>query len=220
MNDLTIISFANFRSGGKSSAARVLAEKIKASILNFDTERDAEHYNAINTINIQKNKSITRNQKELILSDDLTSQIISSNSGFLICDLGGYFDPRVNELKSDYYILPTFTDYESMRETLRTAKYILKEQPRVNIIFVLNFAFLTTKKDKEKAIFDFNEQLEINMLDQYKTIIMPRSNLFSKLVNDLKKEEDLINENKTLEFSYKGVRSFVEELANAVNYKG
>lgn len=181
MNDLTIISFANFRSGGKSSAARVLAEKIKASILNFDTERDAEHYNAINTINIQKNKSITRNQKELILSDDLTSQIISSNSGFLICDLGGYFDPRVNELKSDYYILPTFTDYESMRETLRTAKYILKEQPRVNIIFVLNFAFLTTKKDKEKAIFDFNEQLEINMLDQYKTIIMPRSNLFQNL---------------------------------------
>ncbi|SKB79845.1 hypothetical protein [Malaciobacter marinus] len=220
MNKLTIITFANFRSGGKSSAARLLAERTKSSILNFDTERDAEHYNAVNTINIQKNKTITRNEKELILSDEQTEQTISSKSGFLICDLGGYFDPRVNELESDFYILPSFTDYESIRETLRTAKYILKELPRAKIIFILNFAFLTTSKEREKAAKDFEEQLEINMLDQYKTILMPRSNIFAKLVNDLKKEEDLINENKTLKSSYKGVRAFVDELADTINFKG
>jgi hypothetical protein len=216
---MTIVTFANFRSGGKSSLARMLGEQINSSILNFDTERDAEHYNAVNTINIRPGKDISRTEKELILSDDKIEQSISSKSDFLICDLGGYFDPRVTKIKSDFYILPSFDDYESIRETIRTAKYILKHEPRAKIIFVLNQAFLNNKKEKEAALHNFEEQLEINMLDQYKLLIMPKTNLCKKLVNDLKKEEDLIKENKSLEYSYRSIKKFTLDLANEIGFE-
>lgn len=218
MKDLKIITFTNFRSGGKSSAARLLAENLNSSILNFDSERDAEHYNAINTINIQKNKTISREKSALMLSDDQTDQMITSKSGYLICDLGGYFDPRVTELESDYYVLPSFDDYESIRETLRTAKYILRAQPRAKLIFILNNAFLVNKKEKETALENFKEQLEINMLDHYKLLVMPKTNLSKKLVNSGIKKSDLIKKNPTLAYSYKNIKSFVHELSEAIDF--
>lgn len=210
---IKIITFANFRSGGKSSNARLLAERIGTSILNFDSERNAEHYNAINTINIQPNKKISRDEESLILRDDHTEQKISSNSGFLICDLGGYFDPRVTDLQSDFYILPTFDDYESMSETVRTAKYILKAHPRAKIIFILNCAFLVTQKEKDTVLNQWNEQLEINSLEQFKTFLMPRTNICKKLVNDYKQQTELEKENATLKHSYRGIKSFIDDLS-------
>jgi len=178
------ITFANMRSCGKSSLARLLAEKLKTSILNFDTERDSEHYNTIHTINIKPNKSITRDNRGLILSDETVEQIISSKSGYLICDLGGYFDKRVIEIESDYYIIPSFHDYESMRESMRTANYILKYQPRAKIIFILNGAFIRNADDKEKYIANWQEQIDINGLSRFLNLYLPYSKLMTKLVDE------------------------------------
>lgn len=125
---MILITTANFRSGGKSSIARLLAEKLNTTILNFDKKRDSEAYNVVSTINIPENKSIERKEDCLILRDKTTEQTIKTKSNYLICDLGGYFDERLVDLKSDFYIIPSFDDYESISESMRTAHYILKTQ--------------------------------------------------------------------------------------------
>ena len=99
---MLLITTANFRSGGKSSIARLLAEILNTTILNFDKKRDSEAYNVVSTINIPENKSIIRNDNSLILRDKITEQTIRTKSNFLICDLGGYFDERLVDLKSDF----------------------------------------------------------------------------------------------------------------------
>lgn len=213
---MKIITLTNFRSGGKSSIARLLAEELNASILNFDTERDAEYYNAVSTLNITKDKKISRTDTTLILSNDVTEQIISSKSGYIICDLGGYFDPRIKEIHSDIYILPTFDDFESMRETIRTASYILKYNLKANILFILNGAFIGDKKEKEITVKNWNKQLELNNLDIFQTIYMPKSNLIKKLVNNETTKQDVINQNQLLNHSYKNINDFIKELLNII----
>ncbi len=216
IDKLKIITFANFRSGGKSSYARLIAERIGASILNFDTERNAEYYNAVSTINIPKNIDIKRTKKELILISDTTEQNIKSKSGFLICDLGGYFDDRLKNINSDFYILPTFKDYESMRETLLTAHYILKYNARAKIIFILNGAMVFNKKEKEKAFKDWEEQREVNGFLRFSNYYMPRSNLFEKLVNENKKEKEIIGSNQLMLHSYKNVTSVIDNICKEI----
>ncbi|WP_131798653.1 hypothetical protein, partial [Arcobacter porcinus] len=118
---MKLITLANLRSGGKSSIARLLAEKLNSAILNFDKKRDSESYNAISTINIPEDKTLERREDCLILKDKTAEQSIKTKSDYLICDLGGYFDERLLDLKSDFYIIPSFDDYESISESMRTA---------------------------------------------------------------------------------------------------
>ena len=152
---MLLITTANFRSGGKSSIARLLAEILNTTILNFDKKRDSEAYNVVSTINIPENKSIIRNDNSLILRDKITEQTIRTKSNFLICDLGGYFDERLVDLKSDFYIIPSFDDYESISESMRTAHYILKNHIQAKIIFILNGAFIVDKTTKDEKIKEF-----------------------------------------------------------------
>ncbi|RXJ75335.1 hypothetical protein CRU86_08585 [Aliarcobacter skirrowii] len=208
---MKLITLANLRSGGKSSIARLLAEKLNSTILNFDKKRDSEAYNAISTINIPENKTIQREENSLILRDSKTEQTITTKSDYLICDLGGYFDERLLDLKSDFYIIPSFDDYESISESMRTAHLILKSNIKAKIIFVLNGAFITDKNIKEEKIKEFNEHIEVNGFIRFPLLYLPKTNLMRRLVDEAAKQKELKNKFEQ-EIKYINIDKFLEEL--------
>ena len=212
---MVLITTANFRSGGKSSIARLLAEKLNTTILNFDKKRDSEAYNVVSTINIPENKSITRKEDCLILRDKTTEQTIKTKSNYLICDLGGYFDERLVDLKSDFYIIPSFDDYESISESMRTAHYILKNNIKAKIIFVLNSAFNVDKTTKDEKIKEFQEHIEVNGFNRFPTLFLPKTALMRKLVDENTKKDDLKNKFEQ-NIKYKNVDKFVDELVGLI----
>lgn len=208
---MKLITLANLRSGGKSSIARLLAEKLNSTILNFDKKRDSEAYNAISTINIPENKTIQREENSLILRDSKTEQTITTKSDYLICDLGGYFDERLLDLKSDFYIIPSFDDYESISESMRTAHLILKSNIKAKIIFVLNGAFITDKNIREEKIKEFNEHIEVNGFIRFPLLYLPKTNLMRRLVDEAAKQKELKNKFEQ-EIKYVNIDKFLEEL--------
>ena len=212
---MILITTANFRSGGKSSIARLLAEKLNTTILNFDKKRDSEAYNVVSTINIPENKSITRKEDCLILRDKTTEQTIKTKSNYLICDLGGYFDERLVDLKSDFYIIPSFDDYESISESMRTAHYILKNHIQAKIIFILNGAFIVDKTTKDEKIKEFQEHIEVNGFNRFTTLFLPKTALMRKLVDENTKKDDLKNKFEQ-NIKYKNVDKFVDELVGLI----
>ena len=212
---MVLITTANFRSGGKSSIARLLAEKLNTTILNFDKKRDSEAYNVVSTINIPENKSIERKENCLILRDKTTEQTIKTKSNYLICDLGGYFDERLVDLKSDFYIIPSFDDYESISESMRTAHYILKNNIKAKIIFVLNGAFIVDKTTKDEKIKEFQEHIEVNGFNRFTTLFLPKTALMRKLVDENTKKDDLKNKFEQ-NIKYKNVDKFVDELVGLI----
>ncbi|WP_066351668.1 hypothetical protein [Aliarcobacter skirrowii] len=208
---MKLITLANLRSSGKSSIARLLAEKLNSTILNFDKKRDSEAYNAISTINIPENKTIQREENSLILRDSKTEQTITTKSDYLICDLGGYFDERLLDLKSDFYIIPSFDDYESISESMRTAHLITKSNLRSKIIFVLNGAFITDKNIREEKIKEFQEHIEVNGFIRFPLLYLPKTNLMRKLVDEAAKQKELKNKFEQ-EIKYINIDKFLEEL--------
>lgn len=212
---MTLITIANFRSGGKSSIARLLAEKLNTTILNFDKKRDSEAYNVVSTINIAENKSIERKDDCLILRDKTTEQTIKTKSNYLICDLGGYFDERLVDLKSDFYIIPSFDDYESISESMRTAHYILKNKIKARIIFVLNGAFIVDKTTKDEKTKEFQEHIEVNGFNRFPTLFLTKTALMRKLVDENTKKEDLKGKFEQ-NIKYKNVDKFINELLGLI----
>ena len=188
-----------------------MAEKLNSTILNFDKKRDSEAYNAISTINIPENKTIQREENSLILRDSKTEQTITTKSDYLICDLGGYFDERLLDLKSDFYIIPSFDDYESISESMRTAHLILKSNIKAKIIFVLNGAFITDKTIREEKIKEFNEHIEVNGFNRFPLLYLPKTNLMRRLVDEAAKQKELKNKFEQ-EIKYINIDKFLEEL--------
>lgn len=213
---MLLITTANFRSGGKSSIARLLAEILNTTILNFDKKRDSEAYNVVSTINIPENKSIIRNDDSLILRDKITEQTIRTKSNFLICDLGGYFDERLVDLKSDFYIIPSFDDYESISESMRTAHYILKNHIQAKIIFILNGAFIVDKTTKDEKIKEFKEHIEVNGFVRFPTLFLPKTTLMRKLVDENSKKDDIKGKYEQ-NIKYKNVDKIIDELLNLMD---
>ena len=212
---MLLITTANFRSGGKSSIARLLAEILNTTILNFDKKRDSEAYNVVSTINIPENKSIIRNDNSLILRDKITEQTIRTKSNFLICDLGGYFDERLVDLKSDFYIIPSFDDYESISESMRTAHYILKNNIQAKIIFILNGAFIVDKTTKDEKIKEFKEHIEVNGFVRFPTLFLPKTTLMRKLVDENSKKDDIKGKFEQ-NIKYKNVDKLIDELVDLI----
>ncbi|TLT05271.1 MULTISPECIES: hypothetical protein [Aliarcobacter] len=212
---MLLITTANFRSGGKSSIARLLAEILNTTILNFDKKRDSEAYNVVSTINIPENKSIIRNDDSLILRDKITEQTIRTKSNFLICDLGGYFDERLVDLKSDFYIIPSFDDYESISESMRTAHYILKNHIQAKIIFILNGAFIVDKTTKDEKIKEFKEHIEVNGFVRFPTLFLPKTTLMRKLVDENSKKDDIKGKFEQ-NIKYKNVDKLIDELVDLI----
>jgi len=212
---MLLITTANFRSGGKSSIARLLAEILNTTILNFDKKRDSEAYNVVSTINIPENKSIIRNDNSLILRDKITEQTIRTKSNFLICDLGGYFDERLVDLKSDFYIIPSFDDYESISESMRTAHYILKNHIQAKIIFILNGAFIVDKTTKDEKIKEFKEHIEVNGFVRFPTLSLPKTTLMRKLVDENSKKDDIKGKFEQ-NIKYKNVDKLIDELVDLI----
>ena len=212
---MLLITTANFRSGGKSSIARLLAEILNTTILNFDKKRDSEAYNVVSTINIPENKSIIRNDDSLILRDKITEQTIRTKSNFLICDLGGYFDERLVDLKSDFYIIPSFDDYESISESMRTAHYILKNNIKAKIIFILNGAFIVDKTTRDDKIKEFQEHIEVNGFVRFPTLFLPKTTLMRKLVDENSKKDDIKGKFEQ-NIKYKNVDKLIDELVDLI----
>lgn len=210
MEKLRILSIVNFVRGGKSSISRLLAEKLNTSILNFDPQRDSEFYNAVPTNNIPHNSKIKRHKDKLEVETPKQIIEISSSSNMFICDFGGRFDERIKDFESDLYIIPTMDDFESICETVKATKYILKHNPNAKIIHILNMAMCVTQKEKidfEKGYTENMTQNNINL----PYLIMPRSNLLKKMINAGKKTNDIID-TKISEHSYKSINKFVEDL--------
>ncbi|MGE0793561.1 MAG: hypothetical protein AB7V77_05280 [Candidatus Woesearchaeota archaeon] len=210
MEKLRILSIVNFVRGGKSSISRLLAEKLNTSILNFDPQRDSEFYNAVPTNNIPHNSKIKRHTDKLEIETPKQIIEISSSSNMFICDFGGRFDERIKDFESDLYIIPTMDDFESICETIKATKYILKHNPNAKIIHILNMAMCVTQKEKidfEKGYTENMTQNNINL----PYLIMPRSNLLKKMINAGKKTNDIID-TKISEHSYKSINKFVEDL--------
>lgn len=210
MEKLRILSIVNFVRGGKSSISRLLAEKLNTSILNFDPQRDSEFYNAVPTNNIPHNSKIKRHKDKLEVETPKQIIEISSSSNMFICDFGGRFDERIKDFESDLYIIPTMDDFESICETVKATKYILKHNPNAKIIHILNMAMCITQKEKidfEKGYTENMTQNNINL----PYLIMPRSNLLKKMINAGKKTNDIID-TKISEHSYKSINKFVEDL--------
>lgn len=210
MEKLRILSIVNFVRGGKSSISRLLAEKLNTSILNFDPQRDSEFYNAVPTNNIPHNSKIKRLDDKLEIDTPKQVIEISSSSNMFICDFGGRFDERIKDFESDLYIIPTMDDFESICETVKATKYILKHNPNAKIIHILNMAMCITQKEKNDFIKGYTENMTQNQIN-LPYLIMPRSNLLKKMINSGKKTNDIID-TKISEHSYKSINKFVEDL--------
>lgn len=210
MDKLRILSIVNFVRGGKSSISRLLAEKLNTSILNFDPQRDSEFYNAVSTNNIPHNSKIKRLNDKLEIDTPKQVIEISSSSNMFICDFGGRFDERIKDFESDLYIIPTMDDFESICETAKATKYILKYNPNAKIIHILNMAMCITQKEKNDFIKGYIENMTQNQIN-LPYLIMPRSNLLKKMINAGKTTDDIID-TKISEHSYKSINKFVEDL--------
>jgi hypothetical protein len=216
-NILLIISIVNFIRGGKSSIARLIAEMFNTTILNFDTNRNAEHYNVVNTVNVLDNSTVTKKNNKLEIETDEEIMEISNPSNFIICDFGGRFDERIGEFQSDLYILPTMDDYESISETIKATKYILKHNPKAKIIHVLNMAMCSNAKEKEEFRIGYTSNMEMNKITGITVIEMPKSKLIKNLVNKGLQSKDIMQNSKFLENgAYKQINAFVKELINLI----
>lgn len=218
MEKLKIISIVNFVRGGKSSISRLLAEKLDTTIMNFDPKRNSEFYNAVDTKNILENSSIKRIENGLEIENDKQIMTINSESGYFICDFGGRFDDRINEFKSDCYIIPMMDDYESISESIRATKYILESNPNANIIHVLNMAMCQGKDEKEDFRKGYKTNIEENNLSKIKSIEMPRSKLLKRIINDGVTENEIINDPSTLigKKSFRVIHKFTNNLIDKI----
>lgn len=214
-NELNLISIVNFVRGGKSSIARLLAEHLNTSILNFDPQRNSEEYNAVKTTNIPVKSKIIRNNAVLEVHTANAIIDISSSSKMFICDFGGRFDERIKDFTSDLYIIPTMDDYESISETIKATNYIIKHIPDAKIIHILNMAMCGDTQEKADFEKGYLEMIQVNNLEQIKYLIMPRSKLIKKMINSGEKTKQIID-NKQAERNYKKINKFVDELINTI----
>ena len=215
---MKVISIVNFVRGGKSSIARLLAEKMETSILNFDPKRDAHFYNAVKTMNIPENASITRAGEQIKIETEEDIINISSKSNMFVCDFGGRFDERINEFESDIYIMPMMDDFESISETIKATKFILKGNPAAKILHVLNMAMCFNKTERKDFVRDYQELMTNNKLKNISYMEMPRSKLIKKLVNEYVKTSDVIGGSKFLALgAYKGINKFTDTLIDTIN---
>lgn len=215
---MEIISIVNFVRGGKSSIARLLAEKANTSILNFDTKRNGEFYNAVKTNNIPDDAKITRNKDSIEIETDTEIMTLKSSSDMFICDFGGRFDERINEFKSDMYIVPMMDDFESISESIRATKYILNGNPQAKILHVLNMVMCSDKEEKADFEDAYLKLMVSNSLSHIEYIKMPRSKLIKKLINEKLKKQDIQGTSKFLEKgAYKNINKFLDRLMNSID---
>jgi len=211
------ISLANFVRGGKSSIARKLAEELNTTILNFDPKRDSAYYNAVKTINIPDNSTIEKKKDSVIVETAKDIIEIKTKSEYILCDFGGRFDERLKTFHSDIFIIPTMDDYESISETIKATKYILKHSPDSKIIHILNMAMSFSKEEKEAFRRGYKEMITMNELSNIPFLEMPRSSLFKKIINEGKTESEIINEKDTLsKNSYRIVNKFITDLIKLI----
>jgi len=218
MAAMKVISIVNFVRGGKSSIARLLAEKANTSILNFDPKRNGEFYNAVKTNNIPEDAKITRHRDCIEIEADTEIMTLKSSSNMFICDFGGRFDERINEFKSDIYIIPMMDDFESISESIKATKYIYSGNPKAQILHILNMVMCSDREEKIAFEEAYKNLMDLSNLSHIEYIKMPRSKLIKKLVNEKLRKRDIQGNSKFLEKgAYKNINKFVDKLMKYIN---
>jgi len=212
-----VISTVNFKSGGKSSILRLLAEELQTAIINFDSNRDATIYNKVPTLNVNPKSSIHRKSDGIYI--DGKKPI---HNEYFLCDFGGYHDSRIGLIKSDIYIIPTFADFETIRESVRMETYLRELHADANlskprIIYVLNGLGIGNNKDVvKKATSEL--QININQIKSEAVILFfPETKLVKKLVNENYTVKDVLDDFFLGRWAYKKVFDFVDELRTHID---
>ena len=214
---MKVISLVNFVRGGKSSIARLLAESMGTAILNFDPHRNSEYYNAVKTYNVPENSTITREEGAIVIDTDIDRIEIEVKKDMLICDFGGRFDKRINDFESDIYILPMMDDFESISETVRATKFILNHNPEAKIIHVLNQAMCSSKEERQEFEDGYRAVMSANRLYDVPYLIMPKSRMLKKLVNEKLEKRELVGDSAFLKKgAYRKILDFTDTLIEAI----
>lgn len=199
-----VIAVAGFKGGvGKSTISNFLAEKLGNSIIfNLDSYQDASDFNTTETIN-------------LTLADDISLKIKSKNSDFYVIDAGGFDDERLRRLTLDLLILPTRTDYRSIKTTIDSAATIMSHiSKQVPILLILN----EYENEKElnnaveiiETVISFSSNFDAGNLTLF---ALKKSNAIKTASNKKMSLKELLASNA---LAYKSINEQFDELASEV----
>lgn len=199
----TKIAVAGFKGGvGKSTISNFLSEKLNNSIIiNLDNYQDANDFNSSVTINLK-------------IDDNIGDAIKSKSSDFFIIDAGGFDDSRLNQIDLDLLILPTRTDYRSIKTTIDSATTIMSRLKKdVPILFVLN------EYDKEKELNTAVEILQTILsisdmnTDKLSLFAIKKSDAIKTAINKKMSLGDLMESNSV---AYRAINKQFEDFKDEV----
>lgn len=207
------VALTNFVRGGKSSICRLVGMNIDTAVLNFDSHRNAEHYNdgIVRTHNIPEHSIVKYNPDSIDINDKVKIDDIDC----ILLDFGGKFDERISETNVDTFIIPFFNDYESIAESVKATNYIKGHYPNVEIIHILNQGMCDNKQEKDEFLNDYKDIMMTNEIN-VSYMEMPKSKLLKKIVNEGTTKDKLIGDSKFLKNNYKNISLFTEKLTKMI----
>lgn len=206
------VALTNFVRGGKSSICRLVGMNNNTTVLNFDSYRNAEHYNEgiVRTHNIPEHSIVKYNPDSICINDN-----INIKGDCILLDFGGRFDERISETNVDTFVIPFFNDYESIAESVKATNYILKHYPNVEVIHVLNQGMCDNKKEKQEFLNDYLDIMKTNEIN-VPYLEMPKSKLLKRIVNEGTTKDKIIGDSKFLENNYKKISVFTQKLNDMI----
>jgi len=199
-----IIAVAGFKGGvGKSTISNFLAEKLgDSTILNLDNYQDANDFNSSDSVNLSQN-------------DDILSAVKSKSSDFFIIDAGGFDDARLRSVKLDLLILPTRTDYRSIKTTVDSAVTILNglNYDDLPILFVINEYEKDNELDTSVEIVETVLGMSDIATENLHLFAIKKSGAIKTSINKKMSLQELTENNRV---AYKSVNQQFEEFRDEV----
>ncbi|WP_300721333.1 hypothetical protein [uncultured Brachyspira sp.] len=145
---------------------------------------------------------------------DLNSDFpdIPENNDLFIYDLGGWIDVRAIQLfkEADLIIIPMINNYINNQVTINTIDEI--KEYNENILIIAN---RTKKKDYEE-IKDIIQNMYGN---KFPILELKETTAFDKIFLKEKSIDRIMEEDKLLAFSYRGVQKQIKDIINFINNK-
>jgi MinD-like ATPase involved in chromosome partitioning or flagellar assembly len=198
-----IIGVAGFKGGvGKSTISNFLAEKLgSATIINLDNYQDASDFNSSDTINLK-------------IDDDISLAIKSKSSDFFVIDAGGFDDARLRKVKLDLLILPTRTDYRSIKTTIDSAITITNGlEYDLPILFVVNEYEKDSELDIAVDIVENILSLSEIKTDNLNLFAIKKSAAIKTAINKKMSLSELLESNR---LAYKSINQQFEDFKDEV----
>jgi MinD-like ATPase involved in chromosome partitioning or flagellar assembly len=198
-----IIGVAGFKGGvGKSTISNFLAEKLgSATIINLDNYQDASDFNSSDTINLK-------------IDDDISLAIKSKSSDFFVIDAGGFDDARLRKVKLDLLILPTRTDYRSIKTTIDSAITITNGlEYDLPILFVINEYEKDSELDIAVDIVENILSLSEIKTDNLNLFAIKKSAAIKTAINKKMSLSELLESNR---LAYKSINQQFEDFKDEV----